>query len=225
MAKILIVDDDEILLESLKHWLAAENHKVDAVADGLDALEYLKSYSYDVIVLDWQLPGIEGIDVCRKFRASGGKSFIIMLTGQSDSQHKLMGLDTGADDYMTKPFDSKELVARIRACLRRPGEFHGEVLKVGPMVCDVRARRVELDSKELKLSPLEYTVLEFFLRHPNELFSCEALMQRAWSAEDEIALDAVYTCIARLRKKLKTADGTDLIQNIYGVGYKFVAND
>lgn len=222
MAKILIVEDDEILLESLTRFLTAEHHKVDTVSDGIEALEYLKSYTYDVIVLDWNLPGLEGIDVCRRFRESGGKSFIIMLTGQSDSQHKLMGLDTGADDYITKPFDSRELIARIRVCLRRPSEFHGELLKVGPVVCDPKSRKVQLDSKELKLSPLEFSVLEFFLRHPNEIYSTEALMQRAWTAEDEIAPDAVYTCIARLRKKLKLSDGTDLIQNIYGVGYKFV---
>lgn len=221
MAKILIVDDDEVLLESLQRWLIKEHHKVDSATDGLEALEYLKSYTYDVIVLDWQLPNLEGIDVCRKFRESGGKSFIIMLTGQSESQHKLMGLNTGADDYMTKPFDTRELIARINACLRRPSEFHGEVLQAGPLVCDVKARRVKLDSAELKLTPQEYTVLEFFMRHPDEIYSCEALMQRAWTSEDEIALDAIYTCIARLRKKLKMTDGKELIQNIYGVGYKF----
>lgn len=225
MAKILIVDDDEILLESLHRWLTAEHHKVDSVSDGSEALEYLKSYSYDLIVLDWQLPGMEGIEVCRKFRESGGKSFVIMLTGQSEAEQKLRGLNTGADDYMTKPFDTRELIARINACLRRPSDFHGEVLRVGPVVCDVKSRKVTLDKTELKLSPLEYTVLEFFMRHPNEVYSCEALMQRAWTAEDEIALDAVYTCMARLRKKLKMAEGKELIQNIYGVGYIFTASE
>ncbi len=222
MAKLLLVDDDEILVESLKHWLTAENHRVDCTHDGLQALEYLKSYEYDMIILDWQLPGMEGIDICRNYRAAGGKSFIIMLTGQGDSIHKEMGLDTGADDYIPKPFDIKELLARIRARLRRPSELHGDILQVGTISCDVKARRVKLNGSELKLSPLEYNVLEFFLRHPDEIFSSENLLRSVWTADDEVAIDAVYTCLTRLRKKLQQGDGAEMIQNVHGVGYKFV---
>ena len=169
LAKILLVDDDEIMVAALAGLLEAEKHRVECISDGLEALEHLKSFDYDVVVLDWQLPSMEGIDVCQKYRASGGKNFIIMLTGQSDTEHKEKGLDTGADDYLTKPFDTRELLARIRVCLRRPSEFHGEVLKFGPLECDLKARSLSINSTEIKLSPLEFSVLEFFVRQRNEV--------------------------------------------------------
>lgn len=227
MAKILLVDDDEILLTSLGGLLEAEKYRVESVSDGLEALEYLKTYDYDLVILDWQLPGMEGIEVCRRYRAEGGRNFIIMLTGQDKSMHKEQGLDCGADDYLTKPFDSRELLARIRARLRRPSEFLDDVLKCGPLSCNVKARAVSIISKDgqmrsLKLLPSEYALLEFLMRHPNEVFSPEVLLNRVWTADDDVSVDAVYVCLTRLRKKLDDKEGLQFIHNIHGVGYKLV---
>lgn len=222
MAKILIVEDDVALSESLKAWLETEMHRVDTVGDGLTALEYLKSSEYDLVILDWNLPGCEGIDVCRDYRNSGGDAYIIMLTGQSTQSHKEAGLDTGADDYVTKPFDSRELAARIRALLRRPPNINNNVVNVADLSLDMKSHQASMNGKPLKLMPLEFSLLEFMVRHPSEVFSCESLLKRVWSADSEVGLESVYTCITRLRRKLKAGGRADLIETVHGVGYKFV---
>lgn len=222
MAKILIVEDDEALSESLKAWLETELHRVDIVANGLTGLEYLRAYQYDLVILDWNLPGLEGIDVCRNYRDSGGEAYIIMLTGQSSQACKEHGLDTGADDYVTKPFDTRELAARIRALLRRPPSINSNVLKVADLSLDMKSHQASIAGQPLKLMPLEFSLLEFMVRHANEVFSSEALLARVWSTDSEVGLESVYTCITRLRRKLKSGGRADMIETVHGVGYKFV---
>ena len=225
MAKILIVEDDDALSESLKAWLETEMHRVDIVSNGLTALEYLRTSQYDLVILDWNLPGCEGIDVCRDYRAAGGDAYIIMLTGQSDQGHKEHGLDTGADDYVTKPFDSRELAARIRALLRRPPNINSNVVKVADLTLDMKSHQASIGGQPLKLMPLEFSLLEFMVRHSNEVFSCDTLLRRVWSADSEVGLESVYTCITRLRRKLKSGGRGDMIETVHGVGYKFVPPD
>lgn len=220
MAKILIVEDDLLLAESLKAWLVTELHRVDHVSDGLSAQEYLTTYDYDLVILDWQLPGKEGIDVCRDYRQSGGDAYIVMLTGMSQPVHKESGLDTGADDYVTKPFDSRELAARIRALLRRPQAIAGNSITLGSLCLDNKSHQASVNGKALKLMPLEFALLEFMARHPSEVFSCEALLKRVWNADAEVGLESVYTCVTRLRRKLKATGFADLIETVHGVGYK-----
>lgn len=222
MAKILIVEDDITLCESLKAWLEVEKHRVDTVADGLTAQEFLRSYEYDLVILDWNLPGRDGIKVCQEYRSAGGDAYIIMLTGQSTAEHKETGLDTGADDYVTKPFETKELSARIRALLRRPTTINSNVVKVKDIVLDLKSHQASVAGQTLKLMPLEFSLLEFMVRHPNEVFSCDTLLKRVWSADSDVGLESVYTCVTRLRRKLKTSGHAELIETVHGVGYKFV---
>lgn len=222
VAKILIVEDDMALSESLKAWLETEKHCVDSVDNGITAKEYLKSFEYDLIILDWNLPGCEGIDVCRDYRSNGGDAYVIMLTGQSSPEYKENGLDNGADDYVTKPFDSRELSARIRAMLRRPTSINSNVIKSSVLELDMKSHQASIEGKPLKLMPLEFSLLEFLVRHPNEVFSCEALLKRIWNAEADVGLESVYTCVTRVRRKLKASGQESLIQTVHGVGYKFV---
>lgn len=222
MAKILVVEDDEAFRETLCAWLEAKDHKVDAAADGIAGMEFLRAYTYDLLILDWNLPGMTGIDICRKYRASGGAGGVIMLTGQKELDDKETGLDTGADDYITKPCEPRELLARIRALLRRPNITPSEVLTYGPVTCDTNARTVTVGSTNIRLSPTEYSVFEFLLRRPNQVFSCEQLLKQIWTADDEVSLDSVYTTMNRLRKKIQVEEVGQLIQTVHGAGYKFV---
>lgn len=223
MAKVLIVEDDEALSATIFEWLTYERYSVESVANGREALERLEAFQYDAVVLDWQLPELTGIEIIRQFRARGGTTPILMLTGKQAIHDKEVGFDAGADDYLTKPFHPKELAVRIRALLRRPGGFVGSVIKVGPVVLDSSNHRVEKDGQEVQLQPMEFTLLEFFMRHPNQVFSTEALLQRVWNSETEASLDAIYTCIRRIRKKLDSDGETSIIKTVHGVGYKLEA--
>ncbi len=225
MAKILVVEDDHSVAQSIEEFLKAEQHTVDVVHDGQDALERLDVFHYDAMVLDWNLPRLNGIDVCKATRASGSSMLIIMLTGKTDLDARLTGLDTGADDYMTKPFHPSELAARVRALLRRPAMVQDEVLKKGDLVVNTHTRKVTKSGKEVALQPMEYKLLEFFLRHPDRLFSSEALLRRCWSDEADISLDAIYTCIRRLRKKLDMENDTSIIRTVHSVGYILDSED
>ncbi|MBX9670477.1 MAG: response regulator transcription factor [Candidatus Obscuribacterales bacterium] len=225
MAKILVVEDDHSVAQSIEEFLKAEQHTVDVVHDGQDALERLDVFHYDAMVLDWNLPRLNGIDVCKATRAGGSSMLIIMLTGKTDLDARLTGLDTGADDYMTKPFHPSELAARVRALLRRPAMVQDEVLKKGDLVVNTHTRKVTKAEKEVALQPMEYKLLEFFLRHPDRLFSSEALLRRCWSDEADISLDAIYTCIRRLRKKLDMEKDTSIIRTVHSVGYILDSED
>jgi DNA-binding response OmpR family regulator len=222
VAKLLIVDDDIALCESLKALLTGEKHLVDVVNNGLEALDFLKNYDYDLVLLDWNLPGCEGIEVCKRYRESGGDAFIIMLTGQTAEQRREEGLDTGADDYVTKPFYARELCARIRAMLRRPSASASSTTEIGKLSINMQRHEASVDGKVMKLMPLELALLEFIVRHPNDVFSGEALLKRLWDADADVGVDSVYACLTRLRKSLKAAGLPNLIQTVHGVGYRFV---
>lgn len=224
MAKILVVEDEFYLSEPVREWLVHENHTVEVVADGLEALEYLKIYKYDLVVLDIMLPGMNGVDICRQFRAGGGQTPIIMLTSKAALDDKERGLDSGADDYLTKPFHLKELAARIRALLRRPAVPQGNVLRISDIELDPRASRVTKGGEEVRLLPKEFSLLEFLMRHPNQVFSAEALIDRVWQSDTEAYSDTVRTHIKTLRKKLDTEGQPSIINTVHGVGYKLEAN-
>lgn len=223
MAKVLIVEDDEALSATIVEWLAYEHYNVESVNNGREALERLKCFEYDAVVLDWQLPELTGIEIIKQFRAGGGTTPILMLTGKQAISDKEVGFDAGADDYLTKPFHPKELAVRIRALMRRPGGFVGTTLKAGSLVLDSVNHRVEKEGREIQLQPMEFTLLEFFMRHPNQVFSTEALLHRVWDSETEASLDAIYTCIRRIRKKIDGASEPSIIKTVHGVGYKLEA--
>lgn len=220
MAKILVVDDDKELSAVLFDWFKGENHSVDLVHDGKEASEQLQHFSYDIVILDWDLPLLAGVEVCRRFRARGGTTPVIMLTGKSGSPDKIQGLDAGADDYVTKPFDPGELSARVRAHLRRPQQRACKTMTARHVMLDSDTFKVLSNGEEVHLVPKEFALLEFLLRHPGQVFSAEALINRIWPSDTESSSDAIKTHINRLRKKLDIEGEKSLFRTVHGMGYK-----
>ena len=220
MAKVLVIEDDTSLSRMIKDWLTIEHHNIETVADGKQGLEKLQYYQYDLVIMDWQLPGMEGVDILKEFRRTGGITPVLMLTGKNTVIDKEAGLDSGADDYLTKPFHMKELSARIRALLRRPQVMVGNVLTAGKFSLDPTNHQVTRDGVEVKLLPKEFALLEFLMRHPNQVFSADALLNRVWASESDATIDALTSCIKRLRKKIDAEGETSPIRTVHGVGYK-----
>jgi DNA-binding response OmpR family regulator len=223
MAKILLVEDEKDLSDPVRLFLESQDHLVDVINDGHDAIEKLKYYTYDVIILDWVLPGMFGVEVCRLFRQNGGTTPILMLTAKSNTQEKIKALDAGADDYLTKPFDLDEVSARIRALLRRPIALSANVLKARNLVVEPNTYRVIRDNEEVQLLPKEFALLAFFMRHPNQVFSPEALLDRVWASDSDASPETIRTYIKRLRQKIDVEGQPSIINTIHGVGYKLEA--
>lgn len=220
MAKILLVEDEVDLSDLVREWLKSEKHVVELVETGEEAVDRLKFYKYDVVILDWVLPGKTGLAVCQEYRAMGGTTPILFLTAKNMINEKEAGLDAGSDDYLTKPFDIKELSARIRALLRRPQVFSGSVLVAGPLELDTSSRKVLYHGAELQLLPKEFALLEFLMKHQNKVFSSEALIERVWNSESDASPEVIRTYIKRLRKRLDIEGQPSLLQTVHGVGYK-----
>jgi len=220
MAKVLVVEDERDLSGPIKDWLTREQHLVELADNGVEAIEKLSVYKFDLIVLDLMIPGLNGIEVCKRFRAQGGSTPILMLTAKSAVEDKERGLDSGADDYLTKPFHLKELSARVRALLRRHTQATGSELKVGNLHLDILSRKVTMDGEEIHLVPREFSLLEFLMRHPNQVFSAEALLDRVWASDTLASPDTIRTYIKILRKKLGGEGKDSLIRTVHGVGYK-----
>lgn len=221
---MLLVEDDSDLRESLVSYLTLENHAVELITSGEDALQLLDNFKYDVIVLDWGLPGITGVEVLRKYRSKGGKTPVIFLTGRDDVYSKEIGLDTGADDYLTKPFDVRELAARIRSLLRRPGGLMPTKVTVGNLVIEPHTRKVFVDGAPVRLTNKEYLVLEFLIRHPNQVFGARALMQAVWPSDSDSAEDTVRACIKNLRRKITVGEEC-IVKTVPGSGYTVEYSD
>jgi DNA-binding response OmpR family regulator len=219
VAKILVVDDDTELNNSLVQWLASENHIVEGCCSGEHALELLDFTAFDVIVLDWMMPGISGLDVCKTIRARGGDTPILFLTGRADIDDKAFGLDSGADDYVTKPCDLREVSARVRALLRRFKSVEVGMLKFADLDLDPKSRKVFRAGEEIKLPPREYAILEFLMRHRNELYSTEELSRQVWSSEAFATDQTVRTCIKRLRNYIDKDGCPSYVSNVHGHGY------
>lgn len=220
MAKILLVDDDVKLCETLVDWFEHELHKVDCVHSGADGKDFLATYSYDVIILDWTLPDTTGIEICKDFRKNGGTTPILMLTGKGDIADKESGLDSGADDYLTKPFEVREVSARVRALVRRPSAVLKTVLTVGPLTLDPGTHQVTKNGAPLKLPPIEFALLEFLMRNANKVYKAKELLNHVWSAEQEAGPETVRTSVSRLRQQIDVPGQPSLIENMHGVGYR-----
>jgi DNA-binding response OmpR family regulator len=223
MAKILIVEDDTDISTIVSRWLKHENHLVEISKDGEDASVKLKLNQYDLIILDWMLPKVTGVELCQKFRANGGTTPILLLTAKSTIENKETGLDSGADDYLTKPFDLKELSARVRALLRRSGSLTSKILKIGDLSLDAEMHQVTLADNPIVLNPKEFALLEFLMRHPNQIFSGEALLSRVWQSDAMASSDTVRAHIKNLRKKIDQPGKTSPISTVHGLGYKMEA--
>ena len=220
MAKVLLVEDDRNLAGTVREWLEFEHYLVEWVETGTDALDMMKSYKYDVIIMDLTIPKMDGIEVCKAYRQLGGETPILILTGRGTVPDKELGFDAGADDYLTKPFHLKELSARIRALMRRPKDFTGEVLNAGNIALDIGAHTVTKEGKEIHLPRMEFALLEFLMRHQGQVFSAEALLDRVWTADSDKSPETIRTSVKKLRSKIDTKGEPSLIRNVHGVGYK-----
>ncbi|MCF4965973.1 response regulator [Nostoc sp. CMAA1605] len=224
--KILIVEDDELNASALSVVLANQNYVVELATDGNSAWDLVETYDYDLILLDVILPKLDGISLCRQIRASGRQMPILLLTGCDSGHEKAIGLDAGADDYVVKPFDQEELVARIRALLRRGGTVSQPILECGNLRLDPSSCEVTYRQELLSLTPKEYALLELFLRNHRRVFSCSMILEHLWSYEDTPSEEAVRTHIKGLRMKLRNAGVPgDLIETVYGIGYRLTPQE
>jgi DNA-binding response OmpR family regulator len=220
MAKILIIDDDKDLTLLIRSWLSSENHVMEIVHNGREGMDLMRGSGYDLILLDWDLPEMTGIDVLRTFKNERGTTPIIMLTGNRTVDEKESGLNSGADDYLTKPFHMKELSARIKAVLRRSSKSINNVLEVADMMLDPVKYKFTKGGREIVLVPKEFALLEFLMRHPGQVFDAETLLQRVWHSDSEATIEAVRTCIRRMRQKIDANEENSVIETIARVGYR-----
>lgn len=220
MAKILLVEDDDLVLEAVADTLETNNYVVEKVRDGQEASDRLKLYSYDLAILDVGLPKVNGFDVCRNYRAGGGSVPILMLTGKGAIEDRVEGLDSGADDYLPKPFHMRELLARVKTLLRRPAGLTGDVLSMRGITLNPGAGKVTRDGVGVDLLAKELALLEFLMRHKDQIFSVDDLLDRVWHSESESSEDAVRQCVTRVRKKLDVDGKPSIITTIKGMGYK-----
>nr|WP_033825737.1 response regulator transcription factor [Kitasatospora sp. MBT63] len=223
--RILVVDDDPTVAEVVTGYLHRAGYRVDRAADGHQALAAAAEHRPDLVVLDLMLPGLDGLEVCRRLRATeaGADLPVVMLTAKGDEADRILGLELGADDYVTKPFSPRELVLRIQSVLRRAGLAApaGGPLTAGDLTLDQQARRAHRAGRELSLTLREFDLLAFLIRHPGTAFGREELMQRVWGWEfgDQ---STVTVHVRRLREKIEDDPAAPvLISTVWGVGYRF----
>lgn len=219
-ARVLVVDDDLALAEMLGIVLRGEGFDVDHVADGLDVLRVFRESRPDIVLLDVMLPGIDGIEVCKRLRAESAVP-IIMLTARTDTVDVVVGLESGADDYITKPFKPQELIARVRARLRRGDEPAPERLSIGDLSIDVAGHSVKRDGAPLSLTPLEFDLLVALARKPWQVFTREVLLEQVWGYRHAGDTRLVNVHVQRLRSKIeKDPEHPEIVLTVRGVGYK-----
>jgi two-component system, OmpR family, phosphate regulon response regulator PhoB len=221
-ASILIVEDEEALTMLLRYNLEAEGYEIETVARGDEVETRLKERAPDLVILDWMLPGISGIELCRRLRARPNTRQlpIIMLTARGEESEKVWGLATGADDYIVKPFSVPELLARVRALLRRANpERVANVLAIGDIELDREKKRVTRAGRPVELGPTEFRLLEFLMERPGRVFTREQLLDSVWGSEIYIDERTVDVHVGRLRKAINRGDETDPIRTVRGSGY------
>jgi DNA-binding response OmpR family regulator len=223
--RFLLVEDDLDIAELLAEALADQYYVVDLATDGQSGWDFVKLYDYDLLLLDWSLPKLDGITLCRQLRAQDYQMPILMLTAKDSTQAQVMGLDAGADDYVVKPYKLQELLARIRALLRRTGSCQAPQLTWGNLSLDPGTGEVIYGEEPLKLTPKEFRLLELFLHRGHKIVSRSAIIDNLWSLEEIPDEDAVKAHIKRLRQKLKKAGAfDDFIETVYGLGYRLKQN-
>lgn len=221
-ARIMVVEDEEPLGVLLRYNLEAEGYQVEVVTRGDEAEIRLQENVPDLLILDWMVPSVSGIELCRRLRMrpETERLPVIMLTARGEESDRVRGLSTGADDYLVKPFSTPELLARVKALLRRAKpEVLSSVLKVGDIVLDREQHRVYRKKSELKLGPTEYRLLEFMMQHPGRVFSRSQLLDKVWGETIYIDERTVDVHVGRLRKAVNTAKMPDVIRTIRGAGY------
>lgn len=217
--RVLIAEDEVSTAKALKVLLEKSKFSVDIVHNGLDAWSYIEAGSYEVIVLDIMMPGMNGIEVLTKMRRAGNKTPVMMLTAKAEVEDRVAGLEAGADDYLPKPFATTELIARVKALGRRSEAYSDAEQKVGNLTLDANRYEMRAGKNSVKLTNKEYQLMELFVLHPGYVFSTEHLMDKIWGLDSESEIDVVWTHIGFVRKKLRSIDANVEIKTVRGAGY------
>jgi DNA-binding response OmpR family regulator len=222
--KILLVEDEHRIAQSIKKGLEQERMAVDVAYDGIEGYDLAIGEEYDLIILDLMLPGMNGFEICNKLRQNKKQTPILILTARGQVEDKVEGLNKGADDYLTKPFAFEELLARIRALVRRPKNIDEKILVVNDLSLNTTNFEVIRGKKKVNLSSKEYALLEFLMRHPKQILSKEQIMNHVWSYEADILPNTIEVYIRNLRNKIDKGQAYPLIQTVRGFGYKIEKN-
>jgi DNA-binding response OmpR family regulator len=217
--KILVVEDDRTVGQYVKRGLEEQRYHADLVEDGMEGLRLASGGRYDLIVLDLRLPEMNGLEVLRTLRDRGNTTPVLVLTAQDAVDFKVQALRSGADDYVTKPFAFEELLARVEALGRRPKEIRSPMLRVGPLELDMETREVRRGGERIELTPKEYTVLEYLMRHAGRVMSRTLITEYAWDYHFDPGTNIVDVVINRLRKKVDSGHPQKLVHTVRGVGY------
>ena len=217
--KILVIDDDPAVRASLERALRLEGYEVDTAPDGGSALEALALRPPDAIVLDLGLPDIDGLEVCKRVRAAGDDTPVLMLTARDAVNDRVQGLDAGADDYLVKPFALAELLARLRALLRRRSGEEGDVLRFGDLELDLGTREARRGSRQFSMTRIEFDLLELFLRHPRQVLTRDLILERVWGYDFDSGTNSLAVYVGYLRRKTEEGNEKRYIHTVRGVGY------
>jgi len=217
--RLLLAEDEKELSNALVTILKHNNYSVDAVYDGLEALDYLQAENYDGAILDIMMPKMDGITVLKKLREGGSDLPVLMLTAKSEIDDRVMGLDSGADDYLTKPFATKELLARIRSMTRRKAEVTDNILRYGNIKLDRATFELSTDSGNFRLANKEFQMMEMLMANPKILISTDRFMEKVWGYDSEAEINVVWVYISYLRKKLTAINANAVIKASRGAGY------
>jgi two-component system, OmpR family, manganese sensing response regulator len=221
--RLLLVEDEENLAHALKDVLTAAGHVTDVVYRGDDGWDLAQTVAYDLLILDWMLPGLSGVELCRRLRRSGKNTSVLMLTAKDLSLDKVHGLDAGADDYMIKPFDTAELLARVRALLRRPTNFQDQVVEAHGVRLDLQTMTAYREGKTIPLNRKEFQLLEYFLTHSGQALTRDQIIERLWEIGEEPESNVVAAQVRLLRQKIDQGFSKPLIHTVYGIGYRYGA--
>ncbi|HUW24276.1 MAG TPA: response regulator transcription factor [Patescibacteria group bacterium] len=225
--RVLLVEDEHHIAGSIKKGLGQEHFAVDVAYTGNEGFDLASEEEYDVIILDLMLPGMDGLSICRQLRQKQIHTPVLILTAKGQVQDKVEGLDSGADDYLTKPFSFEELVARVRALSRRPQNNLSSVLSVADLTLDAKTYEVKRGGKPVNLSGKEFSLLEYLMRHPERILTKEQIISHVWNYDADILPNTVEVYIRNLRRKidLPFKEGPALIQTVRGFGYKIGKNN
>lgn len=221
--RLLIAEDELDLAEALTVFFEKNQFSVDTVGDGFSAYEYASSGEYDAIILDVMMPKMNGVDVLKKLREEGTKTPVMMLTAKAQKDDRITGFDAGADDYLPKPFEPDELICRVRAMLRRGGEYKPSTLSFGDLSLNSATGILQCGERSAKLSGKEFQVMEMLMRSPKVVFSADRLMEKIWGWDSDAEINVVWVHISNLRKKLKSIGSSVSIYASRGLGYMLEA--
>lgn len=218
--KILVAEDDDRLRRNIVHMIMRENHQVDAVDNGQDAVDETEVNKYDLLILDWMMPELSGIEVCQQLRSAGYDGGILMLTARDDSDDIIFGLDNGADDYLVKPFKMEVLLARVRALLRRKNKMIEQVLTVENLQLNIDRRVLQRGDLEIELTKNEFLLLEYLFVNKGRVLTRDQIFEYIWGLDQDVSNNALDALVKLVRKKIDEEGQPSFIQNVRGIGYK-----